>query len=85
MEDIFKKLCKIAAGIESDQNRLIAKVTFFLEGRHYLMRSTNKNCRKKKKKNTEGKGNLKRKEKQRRKRFLRLSMNVKSQMSIPEE
>ena len=27
MEDIFRKLCKIAAGIESDQNRLLAKVT----------------------------------------------------------
>ena len=26
MEDIFRKLCKIAAGIESDQNRLLAKV-----------------------------------------------------------
>ena len=26
MEDIFKKLCKIAAGIESDQNKIKAKV-----------------------------------------------------------
>ena len=26
MEDVFKKLCKIAAGIESDQNRITAKV-----------------------------------------------------------
>ena len=27
MEDIFRKLCKIAAGIESDQSRLLAKVS----------------------------------------------------------
>ena len=27
MEDIFRKLCKIAAGIESDQSRIVAKVT----------------------------------------------------------
>ena len=26
MEDIFRKLCKIAAGIESDQNKILAKV-----------------------------------------------------------
>ena len=26
MEDIFKKLCKIAAGIEADQNKIKAKV-----------------------------------------------------------
>lgn len=26
MEDIFKKLCKIAAGIESDQKKIKAKV-----------------------------------------------------------
>ena len=27
MEDIFKKLCKIAAGIESDQNKIKEKVS----------------------------------------------------------
>ena len=26
MEDIFKKLCKIAAGIEADQSKILAKV-----------------------------------------------------------
>ena len=26
MEDVFKKLCKIAAGIESDQHKIAAKV-----------------------------------------------------------
>ena len=35
MEDIFKKLCKIAAGIESDQNKIIAKVIYFTRSRHY--------------------------------------------------
>ena len=27
MEDIFRKLCKIAAGIESDQSKILAKVS----------------------------------------------------------
>ena len=30
MEDIFRKLCKIAAGIESDQNKILAKVGILL-------------------------------------------------------
>ena len=28
MEDIFKKLCKIAAGIEADQKKIKAKVGY---------------------------------------------------------
>ena len=56
MEDIFKKLCKIAAGIESDQNKIIAKVIYFTRSRHYYYRSY---CRKRKRKNSDEKKNLK--------------------------
>ena len=36
MEDIFKKLCKIAAGIESDQNKIKEKVSRMCLFRFFL-------------------------------------------------